>query len=526
MATRWRQLLAVAAIAPALSLAACGGSEPSSTSSSGGNEGGSRTLRTALTADPAPLDPDTYYEAEGMAITTSAYEGLLTYANDSPKIIGALAESWTVSKDAKTYTFKLRSGVKFSDGTPLDSAAVKASFQRRIDLEGGPSYMLADVASMSTPDASTFVVTLKKPSQVFLDYMASPYGPQMTSPTAIKKNANGDDLAAKWLASNSAGTGPYVLSKVQRGSLYQLQANPYYWGEKPYFTTVDFKIVPNRETQLLQVQGGQQDLILQRLGQRDLVRLQKDPNVTVKVFPILFKAGVWVNPKSPVFGPSNVRAALRANIDNAAITKELYGDFGKVSDEVYPKGMLPEGAAPDVPQVDASKLGPALAPFKGRKVVVGFYNATDQAEVLANRLQTQLTELGLDATVREFPPSTLFSLPTKPEQRPDILTAAFNPDAVAPDTFARIYYYKDAPVNLLGCTVPEADRALDEAASATTAEAALKANVAAAAAYRDSNCWINTTDGTDVIVARKGITGWEHQLPWVVNTRLAALKAG
>src|SRR6185436_4403906 len=135
--------------------------------------------------------------------------------------------------------FKLLDGVKFSDGTPFDSAAAKASFQRRIDLKGGPSYMLADVQSMSTPDPSTFVVQLSKPSQVFLDYLASPYGPLMPSPTAVKKNAKEDDHDSKSFGSPSAGTGPYQHPTVKRGSLFQLTTNPHYPGSKPYFKTVN-----------------------------------------------------------------------------------------------------------------------------------------------------------------------------------------------------------------------------------------------------------------------------------------------
>lgn len=498
-----------------LSFSACG--------SQSSNQG-SDVLRTALTADPSPLDPDTYYEAEGLAITTAVYEGLLTYANDSPKIVGALAKSWDVSDGARTFTFKLLDGVKFSDGTPFNSAAAKASFQRRIDLKGGPSYMLADVQSMSTPDPLTFVVHLRKPSQVFLDYLASPYGPLMTSPTAVKQHTVGDDHASKWFASHSAGTGPYQLSTVKRGSLYQLTANPHYHGAPPHFKTVNFNVVPSLETQRLQVQGGQQDLVLQRLPRRDLLALQKDPKVQVLPMKTLFKTAVWINPKSPVFGPANVRAALRAYLDNDTLTQELFGEFGKPSTDVYPAGMLPAGAAPDRPKHDASQLAPALAPYKGRKVTVGYYNALSQSGELASRLQTQLQALGLNATVREYPPSILFTLPQQPGQRPDILATAFNPDSVAPDTFARIYWYKDAPVNLLGCTAPEGDRLLDEAATAPTQQAGEKAGIAAAEAYRKSNCWLNIADVNDVYVARKGISGFEKELPWTLAVKLGALK--
>ena len=519
VASAVRCLAAVTLVVAGLSFSACGNQSSSSSK-------GSDLLRTGLTADPSPLDPDTYYEAEGLAITTSTYEGLLRYESGSPKIIGALAKSWDVTDGSRTFTFKLLDGVKFSDGTPFDSAAAKASFQRRIDLKGGPSYMLADVQSMSTPDPSTFVVHLSKPSQVFLDYLASPYGPLMTSPTAVKQHTVGKDHASKWLGSHSAGTGPYQLSLVKRGSLYQLTTNPNYHGSKPHFKTVNFNVVPSVETQRLQVEGGQQDLVLQRLPQRDLVSLKQAGKVQVVTLKTLFKQALWINPKSPVFGPANVRAALRANLDNETITKELFGDFGTPSTDVYPAGMLPEGAAPDKPQHDPSLLAPALAPYKGRKVTVGYYTSLSQNRELASRLQTQLQSLGLKATLREYPPSILFNLPGEPNQRPDILATGFNPDSVAPDTFARIYWYKDAPVNLLGCTAPEGDRLLDEAAHATTPEAGMKANVAAAEAYRKSNCWLNTADANDIYVARKGLTGFAKELDWTLAVKLGELKEG
>jgi peptide/nickel transport system substrate-binding protein len=90
-------------------------------SSDGSGASGDQTLRTAFSADPAPLDPDSYYEAEGLAITTSVYEGLLQYKPDSDELEGELATDWEVSEDGLTYTFTLRDDVTFSDGTPFNS---------------------------------------------------------------------------------------------------------------------------------------------------------------------------------------------------------------------------------------------------------------------------------------------------------------------------------------------------------------------------------------------------------------------
>jgi len=188
--------------------------------------------------------------------------------------------------------------------------------------------------------------------------------------------------------------------------------------------------------------------------------------------------------------------------------------------------MLPNGAAPDRPAYDPAKLKAALAKYKGKSVVIGWYNATDQDKTLADLIQVELQADGVNATLREYSPAVLFSLPTTPAQRPDILVLTFNPDAAAPDTFARIYWYKNAPVNLLGCTAPAGDAALDEALTKPNSAAAQPLEVAAAKAYRDSNCWLNIADIGDPLVVDKNITGFRHELPWVLTTDFSTMHPG
>ena len=472
-------------------------------------------LKTAITADPSPLDPDTYYEAEGLPITTSTYDGLLSYAPNSPKLVGRLATKWSESTDGLTYTFTLRSGVRFSDGTPFNSAAAKASFERRSALKAGPSYMLVDVKSYATPNPKTFVVHLKKPVAPFLDYLASPYGPLMSSPAAAKAHAAGKDLGSKWFGSHSDGTGPYVLSAVKRGTVYTLTVNPHYWGPKPSFGEVDFEVVPTPEQQRLELEGGQLDFIFGEQSTRDLLALAKTPNVQVQSFPSLYKAAIWVNPASKVFGKPAMRAALRAGVDNVSLTTQ-----------VYPNGMLPAGVAPDKPVYAPAKLAAALKSYKGDKLTLGYYEEGNAQQVLAGLLQVKLQALGLDVTLRGYPASELFGLPTTPGQRPDLMIASFNPDAAAPDTWSRIYWYKNAPVNLLGCTSPQGDALLDKAVAQPNSKAAQADSAKAAEAYRASNCWLNIADQRDTLAARKTLTGFVHQLPWVLDIDLAALKNG
>jgi peptide/nickel transport system substrate-binding protein len=480
------------------------------------------SVRTPLLSDPPPLDPDVFYQPEGLLIMTSAYQGLLRYAPGSTKIEGLLATKWTVSPDGLTYTFTLRPGVKFADGTPFDSAAAKASFQRRIDMAAGPSYMLANIKDMQTPDPLTFVVTLTKPVAPFLDYLASPYGPLMTSPTAVAQHASGDDHASGWLASHSAGTGPYELTEAVTASHYTLSANKNYWGGAPQITTVQLPVMTATAVQRLQLSTGQLDMILHGLSKGDYEALAGGPSTEVLQQNALVKALIMVNPDSKVFGPPAAREALSAGLDQTALTTTVFGAQGSPSTQFYPTGMLPDGAVPDHHDLDPSKL--AAIGGKGGAVEIGYPTGDSTLQDLANQIQVILQQAGLTATIRDFPSAQFFALNEHPEQRPDLLLASWNPDAAHPDTWSRIYQYTNAPVNLQGCSVPEADKLLDQGSAEPDTAKSQALYVEAAKAYRDSLCWVNIADLHNTVAARKGYSNWQGQPAWMWDTDFSTLK--
>jgi peptide/nickel transport system substrate-binding protein len=505
----------------AAGLTAC--SSGASSSSAGGSTYSSHVLRSAFSAGLSPLDPDTYYEAEGLAITTAAYQTLLAYRPNSSQLEGLLATSWSVSPDGLTYTFQLRPGVRFSDGTPFNSAAVKATFERRITMKGGPSYMLAEVSSMDTPSPHTFVVHLKQPVAPFLNYLASPYGPLMTSPAAVAQHAASSDHAAGWLADHTAGTGPYVLASVRKGVGYVLAYNKDYWGPKPYFTKIVFSIVPDFSTQLLELENGQLDMVLQGLSTQEYQSLAANSKYTVVNAPALFKAQVWINPASAVFGPMAARRGLQAALNVKQLTNQVFGTRGTASTQFYPAGMLPNGAVPDSPAYHPALLPAAVSGDKGKKVVIGYYG-DNSLQQLADHIQVTVQNAGLNATVQPENPAQVFALPTTPSARPDLLVASMNPDAAQVDTWSRIYQYTNGAVNFLGCRVSSADHTLNQALVNPSPARSQAHYVAAGDLYRNSLCWINIADVHDTIAARAGLCGWSHELPWVFVTEFATLR--
>lgn len=509
---------AIALTALLLTTTACSGGDHGSA----GSADQASTIKTPLMSDPPPLDPDSFYQPEGLLIMTSAYQGLLRYAPASTKLEGLLADRWTISPDGLRYTFNLRDGVTFSDGTPFDSAAARASFQRRIDVDAGPSYMLADVATMATPDPHTFEVVLKKPVAPFLDYLASPYGPMMTSPTAIAQHAVDGDRAAGWLATHTAGTGPYELTTAEPATRYTMTANQHYWAERPRFTTIELPVIPATAVQRLQLDSGQLDMVLHGFSKGDYEAVARSANTEVLQHNALVKAVVMVNPDSAVFGPRPAREALLAALDQKALTDTVFGEQGTASTQFYPTGMMPDGAVPDQHTHDPSKL--AALGRSGGTVEIGYPTGDSSLQDLSNQIQVILQQAGLTATVRDFPLAQFFALGENPDQRPDLMVASFNPDAAHPDTWSRIYQYTNAPVNLLGCSVPAADRLLDEGSSTADPAQSSALYVEAAKAYRDSLCWVNLADLHNTIATRKGYSDWSSQPAWMWDTDFSTLK--
>ncbi|MGY4711029.1 ABC transporter substrate-binding protein [Mycolicibacterium sp. CBM1] len=480
------------------------------------------TVRTPLMSDPPPLDPDTFYQPEGLLIMTSTYQGLLQYAPGSTKIAPLLATKWEVSPDGLTYTFTLRDGVTFADGTPFDSAAAKASFQRRVDMAGGPAYMLADVKDMQTPDPHTFVVTLTKPVAPFLDYLASPYGPLMTSPTAVAQHTTGNDHASAWLAAHTAGTGPYELTEAVPASHYTMAANKNYWGDAPQVTSVQMPVITASAVQRLELGNGELDMVLHGLSKGDYEALAAGPNTEVLQENALVKAIIMVNPNSAVFGPRDARAALAAALDPAAPTTSAFGEQGTPSTQFYPIGMLPDGAVPDRHDYDPAKL--AAVGKGGGAVQIGYPTGDSSLQELANQLQVILQQAGLKATIRDFPLAQFFALTENPDQRPDLMLASMNPDAAHPDTWSRIYQYTNGPVNIQGCSVPDADKLLDAGSLEPDPAKSQALYIDAATTYRDSLCWLNIADLHNTVAARKGYSGWQSQPAWMWDTDFSTLK--
>ena len=520
-------LLAIGATA-ALALTACGGSN-----SGGGSTPNAaptdKVLHLSFLQDPGqPPDPDVYYAGQGLLLTTNIYEGLLQYkaGTEKPELEPLLATEWNASPDNKVFTFKLREGVKFHDGTPFTSAAVKASFDRRAAVNQGPAYMVSDIESVTAQGDYDVTVTLKAPNSAFLDYLACPYGPRMLSPEGLTKNA-GSDNAQTYLTNHELGTGPYTLTAAEVGSKYELTAFGDYWGNKPYFEKVELPVITDVSAQQLQFNNGQLAAILHDLPSSAVGQYLNDSKYANFSLPTMMSNYVYINPRKGMMTDTKNRNAVMQAIDVDELVKQTYFGRGKKAEQIYPPNvMAPEYAKQSVTH-DPSVLTALAAslPADQKSVTIGYDSSNPDNQLISNLLQTQLAAAGLNAKVQAYPTSEIYGwIGGDGQSAPEIMTYLGWPDAPSPYTWGHISWDADGGLNFFGCSSPEVAAALAKGLPTGSAEDFSTAGLEAV----KTGCWLNVADVNDFMVAQPWLKGVEqaHVVTNPNSLRLAALSVG
>jgi peptide/nickel transport system substrate-binding protein len=507
--TRRRSTTALCAVAgiAAAALTACA----SSTSPSSGAGGGSApptngVLTLGLHGDIGqPPDPDIYYANNGVAIIQNVYEGLVKYKDsaDTVQIAPSLATSWSVNKNNTVYTFQLRHGVTFHDGTPLTSAAVGASFARRLAVNGGPAYMVAGVKNVATPDTYTAVVTLKQPNSAFLNYLASPFGPKMESPTGLAKHA-GSDHDQAYLSKHDLGTGPYELTTVSTGREYDLTAYPGYWGQKSPFTTVKLPVYNDVSSLELALDQGDLSGAVNALPASSLSHYQSLSSVSNYFLPTLGAALLTLNPSKSFFKTTAARMAFLKMIDQNKLVSQVMGQTSAPATTLYGKGMIPGGADkqnigydPSVMQAYAKTLPP------NTPLTVGYATGNDNAQKMAAIVVAQLLADGIQATAQGYTTATVFSWPADPTKGPDAFIDGSNgPDGGDPYMWGHVFWDKSGGIDYFDCNDPNVDSMLNQAEE--TGDTALY--VKAAETYSATGCYMNLAYNKDWVVTQKWVT--------------------
>jgi len=250
--------------------------------SSGGNNASDTPITAVYSniAETATLDPAIIFSSDGFVFARNVYEGLVEYKPGTVEIQPLLAESWETSDDGLTFTFNLRSGVKFHDGSDLTGEGAVAALKRIQDVNQGPASFMANVASITAPSENQVAITLKNVDYTFLGKL--PKLP-IVSAAAIEANkTDADPLAKDWFASNAAGTGPYKLDTWQRNQAINLVAFEDYWREFEAGTptAVTLRVDPEIATAMQLLESGEIDF-MGAVGPDDSARAQTMEGVQV-----------------------------------------------------------------------------------------------------------------------------------------------------------------------------------------------------------------------------------------------------
>lgn len=519
MTRRTTTLLAVLA-AGALAVTGCGSAEKKDSAST--SSGDSKTLRIPYLADMSVPDPDVFYDIEGNGVILSQYEGLLKYKAGTLDIEPNLATKYEVSDDGKTYTFTLRDDVTFHSGPKMTCDSVKAAFQRRVDVDQAPAWMLADVKSMTCENDTTFVIELKNKVTPFLHYMASSWGPKVIGPEAIETNA-GKDYGQTFLETKGDGTGPYKLTSFKRGSAYTLTKNDEYWGTPANFQEVILSITPDMGTQRLKLEKGDLDVILHGFPASELESLPD--SVTVEKQDSLLRLILYVNSNKAPFNDPAVRAGLQSTIDTNQLVEQGYSDTAEKSTGIYPPGLLPgEPKLPYTP--DPAKAKAAADKAKTKKLTLAY--SADESGVqrrVGELLQAQLKTAGYDVTIKEVQLPTVYGWAENLEEAPDLAIMTNTPDGAHPDLWASIMFSSTGGLNFLGAKNEKIDENLGKAISLPPEEAdPLYKEIAQEVI--DDNQFFLLGDVKNVFVMQDSLTGLSNTpaYPWLVD--FAALKRG
>jgi len=307
----------------------------------GETQGASSTLVYGTTDKISDIDPANAYDFHTWEIFYNTMQGLVGYEPGGSTIVPALATSWSANAAGDEFTFKLRSGVKFSDGTPFDANAVKWTIDRNATIAGDPSWLITDfVKSVEVVDPLTVKFILKNPVPFFPQLVANPpYYP--LSPNIWPAGEKGKFLKdpSELKGGALAGLGAYKMTSFKRDEEIVLDYNSNYWGKEPAYKKVIIRYFADATTMRLALEKGEVDLVYKSLNPSDINDLSKNANLTVFKNEGPFIRYLAFETSESVFKDKRLRQAVAALVNRPEIAQKVF--LGQVAPlySMVPNGM-------------------------------------------------------------------------------------------------------------------------------------------------------------------------------------------
>lgn len=319
-----RSVAFIAATATAAALTACSTDSTNSTNAAAG-----RNLALAVVSPPNSLDPAQLADGQQMFVWSSVLDTLLYKENKTGLLKPNAAESWEYNEDGTRLTLKIRKGMTFSDGDPVDAKAVEATMRRTMTTPGVVKAKYGAVKSVTATDESTVLVEFKR------------FDPQFVPNLSLAAGAIGDPdtLGDKRTATDPIGSGPYTLDSAATvpGSKYVLKKRDDYWNAGAYpFSTLTVRVLQDPTASFNALQAGEvnaatvQSQLLGRLD-KNAFAITKIEAQAIMYLDIIDRKGE----KWPALGDLRVRQAINYAIDREGILKGILQGNGKVTNQIF-----------------------------------------------------------------------------------------------------------------------------------------------------------------------------------------------
>lgn len=351
-------------------------------------------------------------------------------------IVPAVADKWSVSSDGLTYSFHIRDGIEFSDGTPVTAEDVKFSLDRYADPKQTQFASFADgYKSTTIVDEQDVKVNLKEVRGGF------PYALAFISGAILPEKLVKSEGEKFW--DDPVGTGPWKLDSWTKGSSISFVKNPNYWQKGvPILDKVVWNFVKDDNTRVLNLKGGQAQTI-DGLPWNEIASVKSDPKLGIDSYKIPSWILLAVNQKKPQFADLKVREALNDSIDRDSINQKIYSGLATIPNSFLPQLHYDGDNSTNPPfTYDLSKAKTELAQSgfaSGFSATLEFPNSSPAFASLAAVLQAEWGELGIKIELRPEDQATLsknFTGGTYDMMLPYALAAS---DVPIPDEFATFY---------------------------------------------------------------------------------------
>ncbi|HUK28457.1 MAG TPA: ABC transporter substrate-binding protein [Candidatus Acidoferrales bacterium] len=431
--------------------------------------------------EPSGLDIAWSTDEPAWEITQSnLYQDLVFYRGNSTTVFDPiLATSWTISPDARDYTFDLRQGVRFSDGQPFNAYDVWFNYYRITLNNGPPGYLLGtaifNAGSVTLNDLNTFNFTsptqaqlavmqnanqsiqvidqytiafhFSAPHREFIPRLASPAG-GIEDPNFVQIHGGvqGNGTANDYVEQHSApGTGPYILQSWTRGQRITLTLNPYYWGPTPHISTVIYQFKTNMVDALNDLRSGGAQLMY-TVPFNLLPDIQGTPGITLENTGLSLDIfWISINTRAPPLNNAMVRQAINYAINKQAIIDGIIHGYGVTFQGPLPRTMFGynDSIQPYGFDLNMSKQLLAQAGYPGGKGIrplsLLYFTGDPVAQAVVQAVQSDLAQVGITVNLQVVTQPTYFSIVAtipRVSNYPDMVYTIWFPDYAYPDDYA------------------------------------------------------------------------------------------